>query len=134
MCIPATWLYCSYKNFADYQASFFNIIRDVVQIACAVRRQVDPNILPSREIYIHGQDITERDNPNLSIAFQRATLAASELYDRKMIDTRALLRIVYQFGGLTYDETDDQPEGLRRPIASHRRHESPVSPSPKTDP
>ncbi len=110
----------AFKNFADYQASFFNIMRDVVEIACAVRRQVDGGILPAPQIDVHGQDISERDNTYLSLSFQRAVEACGELYDRKMIDTPEMLRTVYGYGGLVYDESERRAEGLRRPLGKRK--------------
>jgi hypothetical protein len=43
---------------------------------------------------------------------------------RKMIDTKEFLRTVYQYGGLTYDETENQVEGLRRPLSNRPRQAS----------
>jgi hypothetical protein len=119
----------TFKNFADYQASFYNILRDVIQTACEVRRRVDASILPRPEIDIHGGDISERDNGSLALAFQRAVEAAGELYDRKMIDTAEMLRTAYQFGGMTFDEAGLPTEGLRRPLSNRVRPQVTTSPA-----
>lgn len=108
----------TYKNFHDYQQSFFNIIRDVLTIACAIRRTYDSDILARPEFEVHGQDISERDNPALALAFSRAVEATAELYDRKMIDTKEFLRLVYGFGGQVFDETQQVKEGMRRSLSN----------------
>lgn len=123
----------AFKNFADYQASFFNILKDVVEIACSIRRLYDENILTHPEVDVHGQDISERDNPNLSLSFQRAIQAAGELYDRKMIDTKEMLRLSWQFGGMQFDESEERAEGLRRPLSQKSKTPTTPTPSPKTD-
>ena len=124
----------TFRNFEDYQNSFFNILRDVASIACRIRRTYDPGILPNPEFVIHGQDITEKDNAALSLAFSRSIQAACELYDRKMIDTREFLRLTYQFAGQVYDEQTDQPEGLHRPLNVNKTRPVTSSPSLKTPP
>ena len=120
----------TFKNFLDYQNSFFSLVKDVVEIACAVRRQVDPQILTHPEVVIHGQDISERDNPALAMAFQRAVQATGELYDRRLINSKEFLRTSYQFGGLVFDETQEVPEGFRRPLSNKVNKPSIPQPQP----
>jgi len=122
----------TFKNFRDYQQSFFNVLRDVLSIACSIRRQVDRNIPADIEFSIHGADISERDNSILSLSANRIIDPLSELYDRKMIDTREFMRLFYSFMGEVYDETNDQPEGLRRPL-SNRPKPTPHFPNIKVD-
>lgn len=124
----------TFRNFEDYQNSFFNILRDVAGIACRVRRTFDPGLLPEPQFVIHGQDITEKDNTALSLAFSRSVQAAGELYDRKMIDTREFLRLAYQSAGQVYDGQSDQPEGLHRPLNANKSRAVPGNPSIKTPP
>ncbi len=107
------------------------MLRDVVSIACDIRRSFDDDILPMPEIDIHGQDISERDNPNLSIAFSRAVTCAAELYDRRMINTKEMLRLSYQFGGfsLTRPKTNPKECAAHCPTRSN-----PLPPTPPTLP
>jgi hypothetical protein len=87
----------TFKTFENYQASFFNIIRDVLVTACAVRRGVDSRILEHPEFTVSGQDITERDNASLALAGQRVVSALAPLYNAKLIPADELLRLVYRF-------------------------------------
>ena len=108
----------TFKNFADYQQSFFNILRDVLTIACRIRRTYDSSVQAAPEFAIHGADISERDNSVLALAMQRAYEPLSDMYDRKMIDTKELMRLTYNFAGQVYDEEQQQPDGLRKPLSN----------------
>jgi hypothetical protein len=48
-----------------------------------------------------------------------------------MIDTKEFLCTIYPYGGLGDDETENQPEGLRRPLSNRPRQTSGTS--AKTD-
>jgi hypothetical protein len=124
----------TFRNFEEYQQSFFAILRDVLTCALTIASLSNPRLNPAAKLEIHGQDISERDNASLALALSRVEEPLADLYDRKMIDTREFLRLVHSYGGQTYDETKDQPEGLRRPVSDRNRNKPPTPPPLKTDP
>lgn len=129
----------TFRNFLDYQVSFFNILKDVLGIAIKIRSLFDGSINSEPEIEVYGQDITERDNATLSLAFGRLVEGAGELFDRKMIDTKEYLRLVYQFSGQPFDEDQEVKEGLHRPLNTNKTKPNQGNPAisptpPKTDP
>lgn len=115
----------TFRNFQEYQSSFFQVIIDVLKTACKVRKISQANILAEPEFEIHGQDISERDNANLALAVNRAYGVFAELYDRKMITKEEFMRMTYEFAGEVFDESKLLPnEGLRKPLSEKNKTSS----------
>jgi hypothetical protein len=121
----------TFRNLQDYQQSFFNAIKDVLLISCNIYSKVK-NLMTDFEIDIHGQEISERDNATLALAFARAVPQVAEMYDRHMIDTAEFLRLAYSFAGEVYDE-EPTKEGLRRPLSA-KSSGAPSGNAPSTPP
>ncbi len=126
----------TYRNFQEYQQSFFEIVEDVILTACRMAGRIRSGISNQPAIEIHGQDISERDNSNLALAVNRAYGVFAELYDRKLIDKEEFMRMVYEFAGEMFDESNLLPnEGLRKSLnPKNSKTASHLPPKPTTPP
>lgn len=119
----------TYRNFQEYQSSFFEIVKDVILTACRMAGRIRTGISNQPAVEIHGQDISERDNSNLALAVNRAYWVFAELYDRKLIDKEEFMRMTYEFAGEVFDESNLLPnDGLRKSL--NPKKDNPLSSTP----
>ncbi len=115
----------TFRNLAQIQKAFKNAIRKLAQIAVRIRKRKDPRVNPNAAITVKAPDITEKDNASLALAMNRTWPVAMDLYDRKLIDEKELMRLIYRMGGETFENTEPLT-GLRKPL--------PQTPTPGTQP
>ncbi len=104
----------TFRNLEAIQAGFLSMLERLARAAVEVRRKYDRGVDPQAEITASGPDITERDNSLLALAVNRIYPAAADLYDRRLLDEKELLRLVYRMAAEGFDPRDAPGAGLRR--------------------
>ncbi len=121
----------AFRGMERTQKQFLEMLIQLARIAAAYRRRFDRRINPDADIEITSPDITERDNSLLSLAVARIYPVMADLFDRELIESPELMRLVYRMAGETFDETKSVPKGKRKPL---RRDGSQTRPLPGTPP
>ncbi len=85
----------------------------------AYRKRFDRKINLNAEIEVTRPDITERDNSLLSLAAARIYPLLADMFDRELIDSDELMRLMYRMAGETFDEKKPAPPGKRKPIETN---------------
>jgi len=105
----------TFRNLAQIQKDYKRALTRLAKIALTVRKRYDPRVNPQAEVTIKTPDITEKDNSQLALAMNRTWPVAMDMYDRKLIDEKELLRIIFRMGGETFDDSKEVT-GLRKPL------------------
>jgi len=105
----------TFRNLAQIQTAYKRALTKLAKIAITVRKRTDNRVKPDAEITIKSPDITEKDNASLALAMNRTWPVAMDMYDRKLIDEKELMRIIFRMGGETFDNTKEI-NGLRKPL------------------
>jgi hypothetical protein len=88
----------TFKTLEDRQRLFLTILRDVLQIAVARRRQKGDTI-PDAKISVTAADISERDNAALALAATQIISSFGQLWAANLIDADEYMRLIYRFAG-----------------------------------
>lgn len=118
----------SQKEFFDWLAELGSIMLSIKEPTLWEKIKKSIGLNKSTKVWIEGQDITERDNAQLALAFARAYPALAEHYDRGGIDNKEFNRLVYKFIAEVLDE-NKTPAIKKKPLNS-----KPVSTPPDTEP
>ncbi len=102
------------------QKQFLCMLKRMAVIAVAYRKRFDRRLNPARRSRLISPDITERDNSLLSLAVARIHPPLMELFDRDLMDSNEVLRLIHRMAGETFDETKPAPLGKKRPLTAHR--------------
>jgi hypothetical protein len=100
----------TFRTLEEMQDEFFEMLISMAKIAMRVR-----GITAKAEIWIEGQDITERDNASLALALGRAYPNLTDMLDREAIDDKEFMRLVYKQFAEVWDEKKI-PKIKRKPL------------------
>ncbi len=98
----------TYRRFQQRQEYFIWLLNDILNVVCARRALVDPNLRSkvgsdALGITIQAADISTADNITLAMAAGNILPVLQDLRDRLLIDNNEYLRLVYRFTGETVD-------------------------------
>lgn len=106
----------AFKAFEDNQRLFKRILLKILTVAVQRKAEKDSNIKRDAKIEIKSADATERDNAGLALATSQIVSAIGDLYDRKLLEEREYLRLVYRFAGEVLPANQAIPKGIRKPL------------------
>lgn len=101
----------SFRTLEEAQNDFFDMLIDMARIALRVK-----GLDPTTKIVIKGPDITERDNASLALAFSRAYMSLSDMYDRDLIDETELKGIAFRMMAEPFE--GKAPKGKKKPLTA----------------
>lgn len=87
------------RHFEQRQIVFLKLIEDLLCHVSARASLVNPRLIPAEQIRVIGDDISTRDNLNLSQASLNMMQVVTRLKALKMIDDSEAIRILYRFMG-----------------------------------
>jgi hypothetical protein len=118
----------TFKQFANQQAVFEDILHDILVTVVKRRAEKDDTIDATAKIMINAGDTTVRDNAALALATSQIVTAIGEMFDRQLIDAQEYLRLVYRFSG------EVMPADLNVGAQGLRPLRKPLSTKPATVP
>lgn len=101
----------TFRTLEEAQDDFFSMIISMARVALAVK-----GITTEQEIKVEGPDITERDNASLALAFARAYMPLSDMYDRELIDENELKGISFRMMAEPFE--GEAPKAKRKPLTA----------------
>ena len=116
----------TFRTLEETQSDFFDLIQTCATIAATIAGFE----IKEGDIWIEGQDITERDNATLALALGRSYPHLADLFDRHGIDDKEFLRITYKMFGEIWD--DKTPAIKRKPLIKPAEQSSTITDA-KTD-
>lgn len=105
----------TFRTLEETQDDFFEMIISCAHVACEVRARIAGDVNAKADIWVEGQDITERDNASLALALGRAYPNLSDMLDREAIDDKEFMRLVYKMFAEVWDEKKT-PKIKRKPL------------------
>lgn len=104
----------TFRNLEEIQREFLAMLERLARVAVEVRKKHDRRVSLRAPLRLQGADITERDNSLLALAVNRLYPAAADLYDRRLLDEKELLRMFYRMAAENYAPAEAPAGGLRR--------------------
>jgi hypothetical protein len=123
----------TFRSLERIQKTFLGMLDDMADIALAYRKQYDRRVNLNSVVQIINPDITERDNSLLALSVSRAYPPLIDLFDRKLIESPELMRMVYRMAGETFDEEKPVPPGIRKPLVTQPELPMPTGSIPSED-
>jgi len=105
----------AFKAFENHQQTFKAILKSILTTALRRRALIDDAVDPDAQIKITAADASERDNAALALATTQIVSSIGEMFDRKLIDEKEFMRLVYRFAGEQLDP-DKIAKGTRKPL------------------
>lgn len=128
----------TYRHFEQRQQFFLWMVEDLLRATLQRRSLVERRVEPDAVISVRGTDISARDNVALGLAATYMMSVMGQLRDRRLVDDRELLRLVYRFAGEPTDVEAALEEGRKAPAPlapPHRPRYAPQAPrAVKVDP
>jgi len=93
----------TFRRFQQRQEFFIWMLQDLLKIVLLRRSFFDSAVDPKAEIEIRPGDISARDNVSLAMAGSNITNVMMSLYDRGLVDSQEVIRMVYAFTGQIVD-------------------------------
>jgi len=123
----------TFRTLEETQDELFDMLIEMARVALEVRSRFDKTVNKNAEIWIEGNDITERDNATLALALGRAYPNLADLFDRDGIDAKEFMRLVYKtFAEVWTGKT--VPNIKKKPLIKPAIPESAPIADPATDP
>ena len=113
----------TFKTLEDRQRLVLTILRDLLQIAVARRRQKGDTI-PDAPISVTAADISERDNAALALAATQVISGFGQLWAANLIDDTEYMRIIYRFAGEVLPAA--RPDNPSKPVVTPAGAKSPA--------
>lgn len=105
----------TFRHFEQRQQFFCEMLRQLALAAVQRRAVFDANVSVGALIQVQGADLSARDNATLANATRAASQTFLALFDRDLINSEELLRMVYRFAG----EVVDPQSASGKKFASH---------------
>ena len=120
----------TFRTLEQSQLTFVEMVEDLARIALQVRKRYDSKVNPLAEIEVNKPDITERDNGALALAANRVWPVVMDLFDRKMIDAKEALSLIYRM----IAEPFEPVENLLQAVRVDPRYKKGATPGPEPTP
>lgn len=120
----------TFRTLEQSQLAFVNMLEDLARIALTVRSRFDGKVNPRAEIEVKKPDITERDNGALALAANRVWPVVMDLFDRKMIDAKEAVSLIYRM----IAEPFEPVENLLKAVRVDPRRKTGAAPGPEPTP
>lgn len=104
----------TFRGLQDIQREFCYMLESIAITAIQVRNRYTEGRKLVESVQIKPQDISERDNATLALAFNRSYANFADMFDRGLIDEAELMRLSLRFAGETWEEK--AITGMRRPL------------------
>jgi hypothetical protein len=118
----------TFRTLEEQQEEYFSWLVTLAKIALETA-----GMKTNMDIWIHGPDITERDNASLALGFARSFPMFAEMLDREAIDDAEFLRLCYKMLAEVWEE-EDTPKIKRKPLVEPKQNTTAQTEDPKTDP
>lgn len=124
----------TFRTLEQSQLAFADMLVDIARIAAQVRKEFDSKVDPKAEINVSKPDITERDNASLALAANRVWPVVMDLFDRKMIDAKEAMSLIYRMIAEPFEPVENLLQAIRVDPRSVNRPTPAPEPTPPTDP